>query len=314
MIRQPRLLIISGLFLLLSVSVFFAQAEDVVDLPAPPPSLDEEPVSTTPTPTPIPFVESDLQLSGPRKLPAGVAGAMSILPGLGQAVNGNVAEGALWFAATAGAAAVRPYIAFNIWQYNLYDAYRDAKPENGRYKDNTWYENYLGGLNPFNVLDPIGGPFTLLYGAIPGYVLHHGNNYMLLKPVGTAFIGAGEEALFRGFLFPAFSDLFGSKWIGGFVSSALFGAAHFQYNWGGRAVVAGFGGVACLQLDLNDYDLRKNIFMHTWVDFFLLPRGIGPLENPKPKKAGEKDDDDSSKIDIKSALLGGIGIRLGFAF
>jgi membrane protease YdiL (CAAX protease family) len=209
---------------------------------------------------------------------AGVAGTLSVVPGLGQVATGNVLEGLGWFGATVGTWFLSPGLAWEFEQYNLYDAYRDAKPSNRRYADHTWYENYIAVFNPLNFFDPIGAPLLVGYGAIPGWTRHHGSNLYPLKALSTSFIGPAEEGLFRGFLFPGISDLTHSTVVGALASSAVFGLVHVQYDWTGKAVVAALGLVECLQVHLNNYDLRKNSFAHSWIDFFLLPTGEGPLE------------------------------------
>jgi hypothetical protein len=209
---------------------------------------------------------------------SGLAGTLSLVPGLGQVATGNFLEGMGWFTATVGTYLVKPDLAFELHQYNMYDAYRDSKPLNGRYANHTWYENYLAVFNPLNFFDRIGAPLLVGYGAVPGVIRYHGSNLYPVKALSTAFIGPAEEGLFRGFLFPGLSDLTGSTVAGAVLSSAAFGAAHVQYNLAGRAMVGVVGLVFCWQVHRNKYDLRKNIFAHSWIDFFLLPRGEGPLE------------------------------------
>ena len=60
----------------------------------------------------------------------GVAGTLSIVPGLGQVADGEVLEGVGWFVTTIGLFVERntyvSNIGFKLWEYNMYDAYRDA--------------------------------------------------------------------------------------------------------------------------------------------------------------------------------------------
>lgn len=218
------------------------------------------------------------------KTDAELAGVLSVVPGLGQLANGQVLEGAAWFAAVAGAYSLKkPGLGFDLWMYNAYDAYRDAGPTNGRYAKNTALENWIGVFNPTNFLDPIGAPMLTFYGMLPGLAKYNGKNLSPFKALSTSTIGPGEESLFRGFLFPAISNVAGSKIVGAVASSIMFGLIHTQYGPGGKLVVGLFGLAACLQVDLDKYDLRKAMFMHSWVDFFLLPKHVGPLEKPPTK-------------------------------
>lgn len=213
----------------------------------------------------------------PARAAAGLAGTLSLLPGLGQVYNGDTYEGIAWLATLIATAPLAPQIAFDLWQYNMYDAYRDAKPRIGRYTNYSVFENYIGTFNPLNIIDPIGGPLLLGYGVLPGWSQYHGSNFYAAKPIATGFIGLGEEGLFRGFLFPAFSDLFSSKLVGALVSSALFGLVHTQYGAGGRIIVGAVGMIFCWEANMNAYDLRKNMFSHAWIDFFLIPPGSKSL-------------------------------------
>jgi hypothetical protein len=217
-----------------------------------------------------------------------VKGIASILPGLGQALNGDYYETPLWLAATLPLMfSQSPYlqsIGSDLWLYNMYDAYKDAKPASMRYADNNLYSNYIATYNPMNVIDPIGGPFLGVYGVLPGWVRYHGKNVTPKQIFYASFVGLGEEGFFRGFLYPAFTDLVNSKLFGAVVSSALFGLAHTQYNTGGKAVVAAVGLIFCWQYTNNDYDLRKNVFTHSWIDVFLIPPGAaGGADLPQNK-------------------------------
>ena len=209
---------------------------------------------------------------------AGATGLLSVVPGLGQVVNGDTLEGAGWFVTSVGlffsGNAVMSQIGYDIWQYNMYDAYRDARPSIGRYKNHNVAQNYIATFNPLNVVDPIGAP---IFGV--GAALGTRNSYAGIRnPTYIpyyAFVGLGEEGLFRGFLFPAFSDLFGTV-PGAVVSSALFSVFHFTNGKG--ALGAGpltfrflAGMLFAWQTHRNKYDLRKSIFAHAWFDIFVGP-------------------------------------------
>ncbi|MEW6055658.1 MAG: CPBP family intramembrane glutamic endopeptidase [Bdellovibrionota bacterium] len=209
----------------------------------------------------------------------GIAGTASLIPGLGQALNGDHLEGGAWLATVVGGMLhFNPNVrqaAFDLWMYNMYDAYRDAGA-----KDTTKYnvyQNYLATFNPLNIIDPIGASLVGVQAigvhrrGRGGYQVTAPRNPILV-PVSMGFVGLGEEALFRGFLFPGFSHLTGSRWAGAITSSALFSAAHMI---DGTAASRSFlvlgsrflaGMLFCWQTHRNAYDLRKSIFAHAWFD------------------------------------------------
>jgi membrane protease YdiL (CAAX protease family) len=165
-------------------------------------------------------------------------------------------------------------IGYDLWQYNMYDAYRDAKPAIRRYKDHNVFQNYVATFNPANLWDPIGAPIFAT-----GAVIGAGNNYAGIRnPTYIAyygFVGMGEEALFRGFMFPALSDWLGT-FTGAVVSSAAFSLFHATNGSGalgaGPLTFRFIGGMLfAWQAHRNSYDLRKNIFAHSWWDVFVGP-------------------------------------------
>jgi len=243
------------------------------------------------------------------KTPAGLAGVLSIVPGLGQVSNGDFLEGLGWFASTVVLYKVQPYVAFDLHMYNMYDAYRDAKPSNGRYTNYSLFENYIGVFNPLNALDLVGGPLLTFYGVVPGLAYYKGQNLYPLKAISTSFIGPAEEGLFRGFLFPAFSSAVSSKLGGALISSILFGLVHTQYDPKNQMVVGLYGLVQCVIADLNKYDLRKGMFSHSWTDFFLLPKGVGPLENAPSSETLNQDGTAKSQSVIARGITFGWRIK-----
>ncbi|MBL7716245.1 MAG: CPBP family intramembrane metalloprotease [Bdellovibrionales bacterium] len=233
---------------------------------------------------------------------AGLAGTLSLVPGLGQIASGQTWEGLSWFAGIAGGMAllythdnvyrfrtpgdqegtsfpIFPQAVFNLWMYNIYDAYRHAKPVSRKVSE-TWLLGHMAAnINPLNLIDPIGAP--IVAGGLGATVYY---KFSPLKdwtrPVFFSFVGLGEEALFRGFLFPAFSDLFGggtaADWTGAILSSAMFSAAHGvngpeALKPGPLAFRFGFGMLFCWQVHRNKYNLNKNIFAHTWYDVLVTP-------------------------------------------
>ncbi len=216
------------------------------------------------------------------KVPPLIAGVLSTVPGLGQVSQGDFFEGAAWFGTTAGLWFSRNpmlmQIGFDVWLYNFYDAYRDAAFKGGGKpkfaKNHYWFENLIAPANPLNLWDPLGATVVGL-GAAGGYSYGYPTLRSWRKPVIHTFVGWGEEAAFRGFLFPAFSSiLFSSPWAGAITSSAVFSVAHAI---GGPenleplplAVRFGFGMLMCWQVHRNQYDLRKSIFAHTWYNILI---------------------------------------------
>lgn len=206
----------------------------------------------------------------------GVAGTLSVIPGLGQVTNGDTLEGLAWLTTVVTLSVVKNPVArkfgMNLWMYNTYDAYRDAGAT--RTQKNSVFGNYIANFNPLYAFDPIGTPILGLAALSPG--TSESQKGTPHSAIGRAFyyssVGLGEEALFRGFLFPAFSEGLGTKWGGAALSSAIFSAAHGQ---GGAAFVFRFlaGMLFCWQVDRHKYDLRPSIFAHSWFDFLLTRKG-----------------------------------------
>ena len=109
--------------------------------------------------------------------------------------------------------------------------------------------------------------------------------------------GGGEEAQFRGFLYPGLTSLLGGNhFLGAVTSSAVFAAAHVTnsqqtyHTAGTLAFLFAFGMLECWQVSSNHYDLRDNIFSHAWFDFSLDYIGQHPtgsqIEHPYVVKMG----------------------------
>ncbi|MCM0607350.1 MAG: CPBP family intramembrane metalloprotease [Xanthomonadaceae bacterium] len=218
------------------------------------------------------------QLSYAQAKPApAVAGFSSmLLPGLGQTLNGNALEGLAYAGVSAMYFLKNPYfsnIGFNIWLYNQYDAYRDAgAPGTAKH---SIYENWISNVNPLNLVDLIAAPTV---GFAAGYGYYTGGGYPSFQrweiPVSYSFVGLGEEALFRGFWFHGLSRLFGTEWVGAPISSLAFAAAHviggvenLELNPMAQRFI--FGMLMSWQMSRNQYDMRKNIFTHSWYNIFI---------------------------------------------
>ncbi len=206
-------------------------------------------------------------------------GALSVFPGLGQMLQGEVLEGLAWtgaisFTFFSGSAFVS-HAGQMAWMYNIYDSYRDAGAKGEAQA--TALQNYIAPFNPLNVVDWVGAPLFAYTVFVNGRKGGNGAgmpNHLIFRPVYTSFTAFGEEALFRGYLYPAFTGLFHSKIASAAFTSVLFGVAHTQYNIPEQVIVAFSGMLFCLQRELNQGDLRHGIFNHAWIDFF------GGLNNP----------------------------------
>lgn len=210
----------------------------------------------------------------------GLAGTLSLVPGLGQVTNGDGWEGLGWFGSVVGLYAsgnsTLSQLGFDLWMYNMYDAYRDARPPEAA--DHNWFQNYSAFVNPANLIDPVGAPIVG-FGAYAG---SPGGYPALRSPTALmtyGFVGLGEEGLYRGFLFPSFSQVLSSKWAGAILSSAVFSVSHAtggSSNLQASPLLQRFiGGMFfCWQADRNRYDLRKNIFAHAWYDILVDDAGM----------------------------------------
>ncbi len=217
------------------------------------------------------------------KFSPGVAGGLSLVPGLGQLSNGNALEGIAWFTGIVGGYILtsgnsnNQTVFLDLWMYNMYDSYRDAGAS--KTAKHNLFENYISAFNPLNFW----GPYSTVPLIYQGVVvagrgrndLAIGPNNKALTPIYMGFIALGEEALFRGFVFPGFTDVLGGSTIAGaLTSSVTFAAAHALYNGQSRSALQGstmllrtvLGLFYCWQTHEDKYDLRKSIFSHTWFD------------------------------------------------
>jgi membrane protease YdiL (CAAX protease family) len=142
-----------------------------------------------------------------------------LIPGLGHMLNGQIVEGIGWMAFSLGPTATGDYklglVGQNIWFYSIYDTWRDAggSPSQKNWVASDYFENF----NPLNLFDPIGASFigtaAMARSSARRNVqdrnddfTHRVANTEAWKSIGMfTFVGLGEEALFRGFLFPALS-------------------------------------------------------------------------------------------------------------
>lgn len=81
--------------------------------------------------------------------------------------------------------------------------------------------------------------------------------------------GIGEEALFRGWLYPLLYENLGAKWLANPIQAGIFGALHPQA--GPFAIM--IGGWALYQGWLtkrNGWNVRESIFQHVWYDVVII--------------------------------------------
>jgi membrane protease YdiL (CAAX protease family) len=216
--------------------------------------------------------------SASAKTSPGVATVLSIVPGLGQAANGEALEGLAWFASVFALLGSRnkmlQYSGMDAWMYNIYDGYRHAGPS-GVAKQ-SFLSNYVATFNPLNLVDPISIPVDgIAFSQKGNQALLPGSRGYVVNAFRYGLVGLGEESLFRGTLFPEFSQMLGSKFWGAFTSSILFALGH---GIGGERSALGAGPLIersvlgmlfCWQTNMNNNDIRKSIFAHAWYDFLL---------------------------------------------
>ncbi len=213
------------------------------------------------------------------------AGLLSVVPGLGEAVEGRPLIGLGYLAGVAGL-----FLASNLtsgdariffgaagpslYCYQMYAAYRDGEPENRMYGRTNVFEDYAAAFNPMNVLDPKVIGFDAI-AAYQGATHGQGGSYSPLELIYFGLAVQQEEALYRGFLYPVFTDLYGGFKIGAALTTSLLDAAqHGLYLADAfNPVVFTVRTVLFLYLtwvyENNNYFLPKNIFAHAWFDYLL---------------------------------------------
>ncbi len=224
------------------------------------------------------------------KVSAEVAGLLGVVPGLGHVVQGETIEGIAWFGGVAvffaSGFGVLPFskvslhTGTNIWQYSIYDVYRDTG-EKRKYKSTLIYDT-LAAYNPLNLIDWV-SPLQLGANA---YVTYRGAPDTVYRGPKRFFLGViyqtpnamAEEALYRGYVFPVVSKVTHFKPLGALTSAVLFSFGHMLYGYSFKQVLAGtVNNVAnsllwCLQTHLNGMDIRPSIFTHMWIDVMIYHR------------------------------------------
>lgn len=97
-------------------------------------------------------------------------------------------------------------------------------------------------------------------------------NSLFLLGAQSTVIGVGEESLFRGYIQPEFTELYGGhEWPAIFTQAALFGAAHISGDGWFQPVFTGVSGIYDGWIaKRNSYSLKENVAQHAWWDFILL--------------------------------------------
>jgi Type II CAAX prenyl endopeptidase Rce1-like len=87
--------------------------------------------------------------------------------------------------------------------------------------------------------------------------------------------GIGEEALFRGWLYPALYQSWGEHfWPANGVQATLFGALHPDAGWF-AAVIGGWAFYQGWLTRRNGWSVRESIFQHVWYDVMVLLLELG---------------------------------------
>lgn len=242
-----------------------------------------------------------------------LSGALNaVIPGSGYWYNGDSTKAALGFTTTVGmmyplfarsptnnagrtGSTLSFLLARNVYGYTVYDSFQDALTQNGRPKLLVNNEHYSMGqmlAAPFrpSLYAPkkVWIPLAILGGILAlGVAGARANGQgsplkaeklawgIPLIAASTAVIGAGEEAEFRGYYYPAFSELTGSVYAGAVLQAGLFGFQHTAYP--GTGFPTGSGAVVHAikgdyqRPELEGKDLTKFLFtflgglQHAWV-------------------------------------------------
>lgn len=85
--------------------------------------------------------------------------------------------------------------------------------------------------------------------------------------LGTSYqAGVGEEAFFRGFLYPYMTTSLNSNFWGNVLSSTLFGAAHISSDNPFPLFQTAFGMYDAYVTKKNNWSIQESIFLHFWWD------------------------------------------------
>lgn len=221
-------------------------------------------------------------------IPPAAAGFLNVVPGLGHTLDGKPLVGLGYLSAlvalivgannTQGPAKVLLGGATpSLYCYQIYAAYRDGEPGNRMIGNSNVLEDYIAAFNPMNALDFKVAAFDAIGAAQGIWSPQPNGTYNLTNLLYYGIAVQQEEALYRGFLYPVFTDLLGgSKLAAAMVTSLLDSAQHALYLSNALDPFI-FSMRTALFLYLtwmyeqNQYQLTKNIFAHAWFDYLVRP-------------------------------------------
>lgn len=265
-----------------------------------------------------PLQFEQIQLPPPRiktssKSPFLAVSLASLFPGLGHVYLGDMkTAGALAgstglgmglgaYSKTREAIPITSLVTVNTaWYYSIYSAYRDVRIYN---QDRGYI--YKMPTDSFGELASAPFNFRILkkpevWGGFLGFMalaagtsyfaypqeaqIHHNLSTGIELPFLALPIGIGEEALFRGFLQPYFSETL-SPWGGITLSSLMFGAMHIpnalflpaEHQWRyysfSLPLITTMGAYFGWMTHKNR-SLKESVSLHTWYDFSIFTAGL----------------------------------------
>jgi len=164
----------------------------------------------------------------------------------------------------------------NLYAFTVYDSYQQALDLNGRPETLVKVPRYplkdlviaplkLKHYSNDNVIIPVGIAAAMatlkvaVDGVKPGLDPKRAVLAIPLLIAQSLFIGAGEESEFRGFYYPAFSELTGSRFIGNVMQGALFGACHTPWPVCANPQLIGLGLEELRSVDpTREYGSRRD--------------------------------------------------------
>lgn len=128
-------------------------------------------------------------------------------------------------------------------------------------------------------------------GLVAGLVLGERERSALYEPFrfrDAAFVaalsfnaGVGEEAAFRGWLFPMFHQLTGERfWLGNALQAGLFGGAHVPQADEFALVITAWALYEGWLTRRNGWSIRESIFHHFWYDVIIATATLVTDERP----------------------------------
>lgn len=101
------------------------------------------------------------------------------------------------------------------------------------------------------------------------YERYHGRDAAFITSLSLN-AGVGEEALFRGWLFPLFHQNFGRRfWLANALQAGIFGGAHVPQAEEFAIAITAWALYEGWLVRRNDWSIRESIFHHFWYDIFV---------------------------------------------